>query len=137
MTFGCRQITISNCNSVINGTCTSCNSGYVLVNGACVLSAANCIQYSSTGCVACLTNFQFFNGNCFPVPPNCLTIGANGVCVTCISGFSISQNGGFGGTQCVQTPQLTQSFPNCLTPGPIGCSVCSNRFWLTQGGSCQ
>lgn len=88
-------------SSTDNGVCTSCYSGYDLINGACLISSTNTARPSDLGCAAwdwgnniCLTCSKnwVFNSNkvCTQVSSFCKTSDEKGACTSCYAGYDLS-----------------------------------------------
>jgi len=84
----CWQNTVtcpSNCSSCSSSTtCTVCNSGYTLQNGACIQS---CIQMSGSTCIACDEGYVLDNGKCLKCPDGCKSCSNSLACKTCADGY--------------------------------------------------
>ena len=114
----CIQVS-SQCNTFDStGACVSCYVGYNLANGACVLAPVQ--QVSDVGCASwnwnkqiCLqcSNNWVFNANkiCVPVSDQCNTFDSTGACLSCYTGYSLS-NG-----KCVLAPTQQVSDVGCAT----------------------
>lgn len=55
---------------------------------------ANCLCYDMDKCLKCAHRFYLSNNQCIQVPKECLSYDTNtGVCVKCLPGYSLQQNG--------------------------------------------
>lgn len=68
-----------------------------------------------------------FNGVCISLPPNCLSANGNGVCTSCVNGFTLS-NG-----LCVRF------IINCQTVNPSTnlCQTCISGYYINSNGFCS
>lgn len=71
-----------------DGKCITCGFGTTLKNSKCT-GVINCNSNTSATCSACLPNFTLKGGNCIDNTGNCKTVGSNGACTTCNTGFNL------------------------------------------------
>lgn len=95
-------VAVSNCATYDGRVCSTCVTGYTLVNGTCqqnliivppiiIPTIANCSSYSGSlltrVCVACVTGYTLVSGQCFVAIPECLSYNSSGQCVTCFATY--------------------------------------------------
>jgi hypothetical protein len=118
------------CASSSNGLCTSCPSGYTVLNGVCVnIVSLNpyCAALNGTACATCLNGYYLNNGYCFVANTLCFSYNPNsGACTACYSGYIVYDGA------CVVL-NLTLVNPNCLTFNGIVCEVCETGFYFFEG----
>jgi proprotein convertase subtilisin/kexin type 5 len=126
----------ANCKTFnnVNGQCTSCYGGFVLIQGKCVAQSSqnvdpNCAKFDTQGiCVQCSQGAYFSNGVCTLVDANCKTFNnVNGQCTSCYGGFVLIQG------KCVA--QSSQNVdPNCAKFDTQGnCVQCSQGAYFSNG----
>lgn len=110
------------------GSCTSCNSGYVLSGGSCFLQCPNG-QGAAGSCTSCNSGYVLSGGSCAVQCPN--GQGASGNCSSCNAGYMLS------GGSCV-----LGSAPGTLGTGSSAFSASPSRVqkgesstlgWTTNG----
>lgn len=120
---------IANCASQVDYTCSSCLTGFNLVNNQCVapVTIANCAQISGTVCAKCNSGyFITTDGKCDLIPKisNCLTQ-VDFTCSSCITGYNLTNN------ICVY------HIENCLQVNGMICSQCFTNYEVTSDGKCS
>ncbi|XP_031505768.1 uncharacterized protein LOC116268101 [Nymphaea colorata] len=120
--------------NIIGGDCLSCYSGYIVIDGACVLLSQqpSCLQYDfQSNCVRCAQRYFLQSLICVPVSPLCNNYNAQtGVCIDCVAGYGISSV--TNNCETVRAP-----VPNCQTADPVGnCLSCLNRFYFNTSNAC-
>jgi hypothetical protein len=109
-----------NCISCANTTfCNICTRGFVAVNGGCRgcgSSCSNCSVTNITLCTSCAGGLTLVNSACVSCPEKCQACN-NGVCSTCIPGFTPNSAG-----VCVPTCQI--SCATCVDNQPASCLSC-------------
>lgn len=144
---GVCQSVSNNCNTwdAKSGVCLSCYGGYDLLDGKCAFSSSNNAPTSDGGCgkwdwkqqvcLACSSRWAF-NANkvCVPVGDFCKTTNDNGACLSCYSGYDLT-NGA-----CVLSPS------NNARPSDVGCAVwdwsnnvctkCSTNWFFNSNKVC-
>jgi len=84
------------------GSCTACNSGYVLSGGNCFLQCPNGSGPAGS-CTSCNAGYVLSGGNCAPTCPN--GSGAAGSCTSCNAGYVLS-----GGNCVISAPVSIVTF---------------------------
>ena len=124
---------ISNCLSInYYGLCSSCSSGYVLVNVTngtngtntttdatcrrCSIHCSSCLPENITHCANCTLGYELKNGKCSPCPDKCLNC-SNSVCVLCADGLTLNAN-----NVCVLKCKLPCL--SCADNQPTVCTKC-------------
>lgn len=119
-------------------TCTSCNSGFYLVNNQCFQSSIilNCFVYSGNNtCAVCVQNSYLASPTSCVIAQaqNCLTYASASACQSCPSGFGL-----------VFVNQITNcvfaSASNCAIPTtvyPFSCLTCVTNYYPDYLGNCQ
>ena len=129
----CKYIPAFCTGALPSGDCTGCQSGYELVAGLCVAKIAYCLIYNTNNPAYC---FQCVNGyylnsryGCTELPPFCTAADGTGVCLTCVSSYSLVNS------LCVVP------VANCVryvqTPALTRCSQCASGFNLTASFTCS
>ena len=117
---------IANCNSVQNGVCVSCVSGFFVRNNTCARVSALCSTSnpSSGLCTGCINGYTLINGICYDL--NCLNQ-VDDRCLECKINFR------------VVAPSILCTYfdPNCASLTPIGCSSCRAGFIRGMSGLCE
>jgi hypothetical protein len=116
-----------------SGACTGCQTGYELVAGSCVVRIAYCLIYNTNNPAYCFqcTNGYYLNSRygCSVLPPFCTAADGTGVCLSCISGYSLVDSICVVAVQnCVKYVQMTNS---------TRCSQCASGYNLTSDFSCS
>ncbi len=120
----------SNSGSTSTSTTSTSTSNSNSGSGGAIVIAnrdPNCAKYNGTVCSLCSNRYYFGPTSfCIPVNPLCNTYNsANGACLTCYPGYSIS------GIACIVSAR--QSDPNCKSFSAGGpCTSCYNGFYLSQ-----
>jgi len=128
----------ANCDTSVcaTGVCSTCKTGFYVVNGACTPCVAlptNCSTGTcETGvCSACQDGFHIVNAQCVPgcisSPEHCATATCAGVCTACSTGFFVNQVGNC--SACATVPA------NCNTATCDGgvCTACATGFRISVG----
>jgi hypothetical protein len=125
-----------------NGLCLSCFDGYQLAGGNCQNSTTTinnigsniyCTKFNGAACIQCVNRYYVKDQTCYSIDPNCLTYNAStGYCLTCYSGYVVSQLGG-----CILPNSNTISDPFCTNTINGLCTNCLNGYYVdTLVGHC-
>jgi len=111
----------NNCNTCSSqNICNQCNNGFALTsNGvcrSCIATCSSCSPSNITQCTSCAHGLQLSGGSCIQCPQNCLSCN-NGICATCISGYTPNAIG-----VCVLNCQLPCA--TCIENQPQACLSC-------------
>ena len=123
-------------SNLATGACLTCYPGYNLNQrtGQCEVffKDPNCLQFNLNNiCMECANRFYLASDNkCMPVNPLCKTSSpANGACLTCYPGYTLS------GRDCVVGSERDA---NCQTFNGELCVKCYKNFYLNSGsGKCM
>jgi len=121
------------CNKVYTGclildpadgvSCQTCGFGTVLQNKQCI-GSINCAS-ATNPCPSCIPGFVLQNGKCVDQSGNCQTVGSNGICTICRTGFDLI------GYSCISHAQRVYA---CYIYGTDGvCQFCKTGYNLYQG----
>ena len=121
----CKLLECPTGSSLVNGGCI-CNSGYILVNGICVLQTP-----------ICDSGYTLVNGICVLQTPRCGSgqILANGVCI-CDTGYVLVNDACVDrGSINIFSPSI---LPNCLqhANGNLKCLRCDTNYKINDEGHC-
>ena len=110
------------------GSCTSCNAGYVLSGGSCVLQCAN--GNGPTGaCTSCNSGFNLVGGSCVPpCPANCPGPGAPSC--TANSGYTYNSFNNSCTLNPVCPANCPGTYPSCVANGGYTYNSGSNTCTL-------
>lgn len=120
-----------NCLTPQGNICVACRKGFSLNGQQCVNVPNfdfNCLNYANFNCTACAQgftlspSFQCVVENCMAMLPQ------GGLCVQCLSGFSLNSQG----TACVRVTTL----PNCDTVSNGVCAKCILGYYLNNANIC-
>ena len=130
------------CTASIGGSkyCSKCKSGYVPVDGICVLAEtaraapAGCTPNSNDGvCTACTEKYFLESGGCyqaekFPGNTLCTTADA-GQCTTCANGQDKDSNG--------SCPACPTNCASCAKDSAKTCNKCLSGYYLDANKACK
>ena len=130
------------CTASIGGSkyCSKCKSGYVPVDGICVLAEtaraapAGCTPNSNDGvCTACTEKYFLESGGCyqaekFPGNTLCTTADA-GKCTTCANGQDKDSNG--------SCPACPANCASCAKDSGKTCTKCFSGYYLDANKACK
>lgn len=131
-------LTPANCLTVgfsTNGVvCQTCNSGYQVVNGACMPGVvANCIAFDNKGvCTKCDTKYYLeSDGTCkLQNLPHCITFVENtNFCINCEAPYTMIA------AECFLPPANCKTYVS--VPGGLVCEVCATGYYLTAAKVCE
>jgi hypothetical protein len=110
--------------------CLSCNTGWSLINGQCVVPIINCLSYAYNGsisfCKSCVENYQLADSLCAYSPPtpsdkNCILF-TNSRCTQCSNRYYLLDQA------CVPVN------PNCKNYSSDGkCTDCYGGYVVFNG----
>lgn len=102
-----RVLSVPNCADPTQQTCTSCNSGYYLLQNTCIRCTSPCSNCnSSSECIDCIPAYYVLEGNCIQCSPLCQSCNSTS-CSTCASNATLQSN------TCVCLPGYFQSGNTC------------------------
>ncbi|ESU40501.1 Variant-specific surface protein [Giardia duodenalis] len=132
------------CTASIAGSkyCSKCKSGYVPVDGMCVLAdktrapPTGCTPNSNDGvCTTCTEKYFLESGGCYQAekfPGNTLcTAAASGKCTSCANGQQV--DGTTGSCPACDSTCKTCSAKN----NPAKCSACFSGYYLDSANACK
>ncbi|ESU39860.1 Variant-specific surface protein [Giardia duodenalis] len=132
------------CTAVLGGSkyCSKCKSGYVPVDGICVLAEtaraapAGCTPSNTDGvCTACTGKYFLESGGCyqaekFPGNTLCTTTDSNGKCTGCANG----QTADSGTGSC---PACPTNCASCTGTSSKTCTKCFSGYYLDSANACK
>lgn len=125
-----------------SGKCTSCFSGFTLNEGVCQTSEPTVVadggcsnwDWNNQVCLACSKNWVLVGKKCVAVSDQCLTWDQTGDCLSCYTGYLLT-NG-----KCLITDLTLINPPDkgCFDWNWNGqlCLTCSQRWYFNQAGEC-
>lgn len=121
---------IAFCRTYRGSQCETCESGYQLINGACVITDRFCAAFdpNGRGCSRCVSGYRLESGICRVADPNCAQYEESGPtqrCSRCASGFVLTADG----LGCVR------QIPGCIYDSRGACSSCRAPFTF-NGRTC-
>ena len=103
---------IANCFNQIDTYCMQCNTGFNLVNNACVFMIENCLKVTGTNCEQCNEGYVLSDEKCTADPfagldPNCrlYDLATFNKCLACSAGFFLNTL-----QKCEQVDPLCKTF---------------------------
>ncbi len=119
---------ILNCASQVDYVCSSCLTGYNLLNNQCVsaINIPNCAQINGTVCAKCNSGYYITSdGKCVLIPPipNCQNQ-LDFTCQSCLTGYTLVNN------TCVYL------IANCAQVSAMVCTKCNTNFEITVDSKC-
>ena len=111
--------------------CYTCSPDFILSDRWCIssnFSIPNCLTYNGQSCTSCASNFFLVENTCVSLPQSCAQVNRQGVCLSCVNGYTLSSNG-----------LCTLSVPNCANydAGNNRCSQCRSGFYLNPNFLCS
>ena len=126
--------------SATTGGCTSCYSGYTLLESICFLgrtpaSPLNpfCSQFNGTACTQCSKGYYLSNSECLLIDPLCKSFGLSSLrCEQCYIGFDLKSDG-----TCVVSETSASTTEGCAQFNNSLCVRCSKGYYFENNTTCR